>query len=313
MGRRAAKEMGGDNRLFFSSRRRHTRYWRDWSSDVCSSDLIDLTRSENHPFQQVCVSQSHDSLITVGNSRRRVYLSVNEYCFQRVCGNIKLYLVDDIVLYRVSVNNLIFHTSTILITLSRLCDVDDVVVRELHEGRACREHHVCVPLLELAVVKSRVYYKRQTIVSMCENRGNTACAILLHHALVEDLLVLELYGIACGTKNHSSVGPPLDCLFFSVGFVVLLLNHNLNRTYAFEVYHRLVPLACYDRNALGSCEEIQFAIVRNKLTYFLILQEDIAEVVACHLPYHRTAVVSHVMTYLFLEYTHLCEQFACRV
>src|SRR5258707_5421181 len=23
----------------FSSRRRHTRYWRDWSSDVCSSDL----------------------------------------------------------------------------------------------------------------------------------------------------------------------------------------------------------------------------------------------------------------------------------
>src|SRR5258707_7460620 len=26
--------------VFFSSRRRHTRYWRDWSSDVCSSDLL---------------------------------------------------------------------------------------------------------------------------------------------------------------------------------------------------------------------------------------------------------------------------------
>src|SRR5581483_9521972 len=25
--------------FFFSSRRRHTRYWRDWSLDVCSSDL----------------------------------------------------------------------------------------------------------------------------------------------------------------------------------------------------------------------------------------------------------------------------------
>src|SRR3712207_8256466 len=25
--------------FFFSSRRRHTRYWREWSSDVCSSDL----------------------------------------------------------------------------------------------------------------------------------------------------------------------------------------------------------------------------------------------------------------------------------
>src|SRR5438445_2417640 len=28
--------------FFFSSRRRHTRYWRDWSSDVCSSDLRQL-------------------------------------------------------------------------------------------------------------------------------------------------------------------------------------------------------------------------------------------------------------------------------
>src|SRR2546429_1764399 len=31
----------GDGRFFFfSSRRRHTRCSRDWSSDVCSSDLI---------------------------------------------------------------------------------------------------------------------------------------------------------------------------------------------------------------------------------------------------------------------------------
>src|SRR5437868_9637649 len=28
--------------FFFSSRRRHTRSKRDWSSDVCSSDLADL-------------------------------------------------------------------------------------------------------------------------------------------------------------------------------------------------------------------------------------------------------------------------------
>src|SRR3712207_6318217 len=34
--------------FFFSSRRRHTRYWRDWSSDVCSSDLspMDATRAD---------------------------------------------------------------------------------------------------------------------------------------------------------------------------------------------------------------------------------------------------------------------------
>src|SRR5436309_4809111 len=29
--------------FFFSSRRRHTRFSRDWSSDVCSSDLAVLT------------------------------------------------------------------------------------------------------------------------------------------------------------------------------------------------------------------------------------------------------------------------------
>src|SRR5690554_7924525 len=28
--------------FFFSSRRRHTRCGRDWSSDVCSSDLVSL-------------------------------------------------------------------------------------------------------------------------------------------------------------------------------------------------------------------------------------------------------------------------------
>src|SRR6266852_9002614 len=31
--------------FFFSSRRRHTRCYRDWSSDVCSSDLLNLEGS----------------------------------------------------------------------------------------------------------------------------------------------------------------------------------------------------------------------------------------------------------------------------
>src|SRR5687768_18272295 len=32
--------------FFFSSRRRHTRCSRDWSSDVCSSDLVDAPLDE---------------------------------------------------------------------------------------------------------------------------------------------------------------------------------------------------------------------------------------------------------------------------
>src|SRR5690606_39281661 len=33
--------------FFFSSRRRHTRFSRDWSSDVCSSDLICHSKTRN--------------------------------------------------------------------------------------------------------------------------------------------------------------------------------------------------------------------------------------------------------------------------
>src|SRR5437870_12335732 len=34
--------------FFFSSRRRHTRWPRDWSSDVCSSDLERVLRGDEH-------------------------------------------------------------------------------------------------------------------------------------------------------------------------------------------------------------------------------------------------------------------------
>src|SRR5687768_11726308 len=40
--------------FFFSSRRRHTRCSRDWSSDVCSSDL-----------QQILIGQEHELSISV--------------------------------------------------------------------------------------------------------------------------------------------------------------------------------------------------------------------------------------------------------
>src|SRR3712207_8057654 len=36
--------------FFFSSRRRHTRYWRDWSSDVCSSDLYAAAGGTSEPL-----------------------------------------------------------------------------------------------------------------------------------------------------------------------------------------------------------------------------------------------------------------------
>src|SRR5476651_2776554 len=55
--------------LFFSSRRRHTRYWRDWSSDVCSSDLAGMT-DEVTPNRNSAVPQGRSP--TSRSEERRV-------------------------------------------------------------------------------------------------------------------------------------------------------------------------------------------------------------------------------------------------
>src|SRR5947209_601424 len=39
IGRASCRERAEDAGAVAASRRRHTIYWRDWSSDVCSSDL----------------------------------------------------------------------------------------------------------------------------------------------------------------------------------------------------------------------------------------------------------------------------------
>src|SRR5207253_5200035 len=36
--------------FFFSSRRRHTRWPRDWSSDVCSSDMVETLPRRGYRF-----------------------------------------------------------------------------------------------------------------------------------------------------------------------------------------------------------------------------------------------------------------------
>src|SRR5256885_5552082 len=40
IGEKQAAKIIAEARVFFSSRRRHTRLQGDWSSDVCSSDLV---------------------------------------------------------------------------------------------------------------------------------------------------------------------------------------------------------------------------------------------------------------------------------
>src|SRR5215217_9264598 len=57
--------------FFFSRRRRHTRYWRDWSSDVCSSDLdgSGLSRSDRtSPREVVATLDEMDGDAAFGGS-----------------------------------------------------------------------------------------------------------------------------------------------------------------------------------------------------------------------------------------------------
>src|SRR5690606_39832754 len=54
------------------SRRRHTRFSRDWSSDVCSSDLETVTRRTRYRLDKVT------DRIHVLEGRMVVYLNVDE-------------------------------------------------------------------------------------------------------------------------------------------------------------------------------------------------------------------------------------------
>src|SRR5690606_40565776 len=51
--------------FFFSSRRRHTRFSRDWSSDVCSSDLYTNVQMPINPVEMPYRKRVYDTLWSV--------------------------------------------------------------------------------------------------------------------------------------------------------------------------------------------------------------------------------------------------------
>src|SRR5690606_39864678 len=57
--------------FFFSRRRRHTRFTRDWSSDVCSSDLT-LMLADEHPEHGILSPLAH------GGTGMRMHLHVDD-------------------------------------------------------------------------------------------------------------------------------------------------------------------------------------------------------------------------------------------
>src|SRR5690348_17628987 len=59
--------------FFFSSRRRHTRWTGDWSSDVCSSDLLMVRTREHLGVTGVVVTHDMRSAYTVGDRIAMLY------------------------------------------------------------------------------------------------------------------------------------------------------------------------------------------------------------------------------------------------
>src|SRR5690349_23102406 len=67
------------NFFFFSSRRRHTRSLRDWSSDVCSSDLVAARAGRQSPDRDGGKEVEHrDAEEGDVETRERQFLTADE-------------------------------------------------------------------------------------------------------------------------------------------------------------------------------------------------------------------------------------------
>src|SRR5437764_11058305 len=62
--------------FFFSSRRRHTRYIGDWSSDVCSSDLVFFVLIHVRLVHYACTCVGRESRFLPPGSRLQICLWV---------------------------------------------------------------------------------------------------------------------------------------------------------------------------------------------------------------------------------------------
>src|SRR5206468_7294609 len=79
---RTARLEFGSVFFFFSSRRRHTRSDRDWSSDVCSSDLSSVAIFENGKAK-LRIAQQMSTQITWGVHDRSEERRVGKECRSR--------------------------------------------------------------------------------------------------------------------------------------------------------------------------------------------------------------------------------------
>src|SRR5690606_41067624 len=77
--------------FFFSSRRRHTSFSRDWSSDVCSSDLVGQVIPWNFPL--LMLAWKIAPAIAMGNTvvlKPAPYTPLTALLFAEICHEVGL-------------------------------------------------------------------------------------------------------------------------------------------------------------------------------------------------------------------------------
>src|SRR6266550_1796706 len=62
--------------FFFSSRRRHTRCSRDWSSDVCSSDLAGEQLMARMKLQSLVITRGRDGMVAFADRHKPVDIPI---------------------------------------------------------------------------------------------------------------------------------------------------------------------------------------------------------------------------------------------
>src|SRR5699024_11977953 len=105
----------------FSSRRRHTRSKRDWSSDVCSSDLVDLNKNKDFDFYAMCENDNYNMIFTITFNNIISDFQFDNYLSESKCNYLKGEITD---------NGRVFSADELETTIT---DVDFKIINSVYD------------------------------------------------------------------------------------------------------------------------------------------------------------------------------------
>src|SRR3712207_5690381 len=142
--------------FFFSSRRRHTRYWRDWSSDVCSSDLFCATK--------MMVDELNEHLTARGYSADKLHGDMTQAMRERVMAKFRRRAIEILVATDVAARGLDVDDIEVVFNYDLPHDGEDYVHRIGRTGRAGRGGKA------VTLVAGREIYRLENIQRFTKSR-----------------------------------------------------------------------------------------------------------------------------------------------